>query len=84
VQELREPLDAFQLDQLKRIFDILGVPSVETWPALEQSSHWQNNSQGVRSVKAEHAPRLEEHLIAQNPDLASDPRKDAAVDLLKR
>ena len=82
VQEVREPLDAFQLDQLQRIFALLGAPSEAAWPALAHAAHWAANTQGVRDVRPEHAPCLEAHLLACNPGLAQDRRKDAAVDLL--
>jgi hypothetical protein len=82
MQEVREPLDAFQYDQFQRIVAVLGAPSVERWPALEHTMHWKNNTQGVRGMKVEHTPDLKKHLMAQNPQMADDPRKDAAMDLL--
>jgi hypothetical protein len=84
LQEVREPLEGFQYDQLQRIFSILGTPTPEIWHGLEHSLHWQRNSQSIREVQPGHTEQLEAHLVASNPSLASEPRKDAAVDLLRK
>ncbi|WIA11157.1 hypothetical protein OEZ85_011295 [Tetradesmus obliquus] len=43
-QERKQPGAPFQLDQLERIFRVLGQPSPLAWPHLEQLPHWANNT----------------------------------------
>jgi cyclin-dependent kinase 8/11 len=65
----------FQLDQLDKIFKVLGNPTPEKWPTLTTLPHWQNNRNQIQSRKYE------------NPGLYSIvqlPPKSAGFDLLSR
>ncbi|CAN6294102.1 unnamed protein product, partial [Urochloa humidicola] len=73
----------FQLDQLDKIFKVLGHPTVEKWPTLANLPCWQNDQQHIQSHKYEN-PGLHNivHLPPKSPafDLLSkmleyDPRK---------
>ena len=83
-QEVREPLDAFQLDQLQRIFQLLGTPSEEQWPGLARAAHWQNNTQNVRGTPIDRGTRLEDHLKSCNAALPAEPRWRDVLDLLNK
>lgn len=62
-QERKQPGAPFQLDQLERIFRVLGQPSPLAWPHLEQLPHWANNTENIRVKRPEWgANRLEAHL----------------------
>jgi hypothetical protein len=49
-QERKQPGAPFQLDQLERIFRVLGHPSPRAWPHLEQLPHWANNTGELRNT----------------------------------
>ncbi|KAF6264220.1 cdc2-like protein kinase-like protein [Scenedesmus sp. NREL 46B-D3] len=62
-QERKQPGAPFQLDQLERIFRVLGHPSPRAWPHLEQLPHWANNTENIRVKRNEWGGnRLEAHL----------------------
>jgi cyclin-dependent kinase 8/11 len=65
----------FQLDQLDKIFKVLGNPNADKWPTLTTLPHWQSNRQQIQSRKYE------------NPGLYSIvqlPPKTPGFDLLSR
>ncbi|KAG0472565.1 hypothetical protein HPP92_013993 [Vanilla planifolia] len=73
----------FQLDQLVKIFKVLGHPSPDKWPTLVNLQHWQNDQQHIQGHKYDN-PCLHSyvHLPPKSPayDLLSkmleyDPRK---------
>ncbi|EIE26773.1 kinase-like protein, partial [Coccomyxa subellipsoidea C-169] len=49
--ERKSPASAFQADQCDKIFRVLGLPSVSSWPALEHLPHWRDNTENVRAQK---------------------------------
>ncbi|KAG1659780.1 hypothetical protein FOA52_015881 [Chlamydomonas sp. UWO 241] len=55
-QERKTPGNAFQADQLERIFSVLGHPSVcmKNWDGLEALHHWHDNTDNVRVRKDSH------------------------------
>ncbi len=44
----------FQLDQLERIFKVLGHPSTHIWPDLQYLPHWHDNTDNIRTTKPEY------------------------------
>ncbi|XP_057971542.1 cyclin-dependent kinase E-1 isoform X2 [Malania oleifera] len=74
-QEVKAPPNPFQLDQLDKIFKVLGHPTQEKWPTLVYLPHWQSDSQHIQGHKYD------------NPGLHSVvhlPLKSAAYDLLSK
>eukprot|EP00879_Flechtneria_rotunda_P012079 GHRR01012614.1.p1 GENE.GHRR01012614.1~~GHRR01012614.1.p1 ORF type:complete len:490 (+),score=169.21 GHRR01012614.1:333-1802(+) len=62
-QERKEPGAPFQLDQLDRIFRVLGRPDPETWPLLDHLPHWGANTEDIRDQRPEwNKNRLERYL----------------------
>ncbi|KAK1262893.1 Cyclin-dependent kinase E-1 [Acorus gramineus] len=81
--EVKNPPNPFQLDQLDKIFKVLGHPTPEKWPTLVNLPHWQNDQQHIQGKKYDN-PGLNNvvHLPLKSPayDLLSkmleyDPRK---------
>ncbi|XP_071697189.1 cyclin-dependent kinase E-1 [Rutidosis leptorrhynchoides] len=82
-QEVKATPNPFQLDQLDKIFKVLGHPTVDKWPTLAHLPHWQSDQQHIQGHKYD-SPGLYSvvHLSPKNPayDLLSkmleyDPRK---------
>ncbi|CAL5374102.1 unnamed protein product [Camellia sinensis] len=82
-QEVKATPNPFQLDQLDKIFKVLGHPTQEKWPTLVNLPHWQSDMQHIQGHKYDN-PGLYSvvHLSPKNPayDLLSkmleyDPRK---------
>lgn len=82
-QEVKATPNPFQLDQLDKIFKVLGHPTQEKWPTLVNLPHWQSDMQHIQGHKYDN-PGLHSvvHLSPKNPayDLLSkmleyDPRK---------
>nr|XP_043612917.1 cyclin-dependent kinase E-1 [Erigeron canadensis] len=82
-QEVKATPNPFQLDQLDKIFKVLGHPTVEKWPTLAHLPHWQSDQQHIQGHKYD-SPGLNSvvHLSVKHPayDLLSkmleyDPRK---------
>lgn len=84
VQEVREPLDAFQQNQLHRIMSIMGHINEDSWPGIANTVHWKRNTQDIRTPRPEYQERLEQHLLQANPNLKTDPRFAHAVDLAQK
>uniref|UniRef100_A0A0D9XMY8 Cyclin-dependent kinase E-1 n=1 Tax=Leersia perrieri TaxID=77586 RepID=A0A0D9XMY8_9ORYZ len=81
--EAKATPNPFQLDQLDKIFKVLGHPTIEKWPTLANLPCWQNDQQHIQGHKYEN-PGLHNivHLPQKSPafDLLSkmleyDPRK---------
>uniref|UniRef100_A0A7N0ZXN1 Protein kinase domain-containing protein n=3 Tax=Kalanchoe fedtschenkoi TaxID=63787 RepID=A0A7N0ZXN1_KALFE len=81
--EVKATQNPFQLDQLDKIFKVLGHPTPEKWPTLVNLPHWQSDVQHIQGRKYE-SPGLYNvvHLSPKSPayDLLSkmlefDPRK---------
>ncbi|WJZ92212.1 hypothetical protein VitviT2T_011223 [Vitis vinifera] len=73
--EVKATPNPFQLDQLDKIFRVLGHPTQEKWPTLVNLPHWQSDVQHIQGHKYE------------NPGLYSVvhlPLKSAAYDLLSK
>ncbi|RZB42498.1 Cyclin-dependent kinase E-1, partial [Glycine soja] len=45
----------FQLDQLDKIFKVLGHPTLEKWPSLVSLPHWQQDVQHIQGHKYDNA-----------------------------
>ncbi|XVF12929.1 hypothetical protein REPUB_Repub08aG0162300 [Reevesia pubescens] len=81
--EAKSTPNPFQLDQLDKIFKILGHPTLEKWPTLANLPHWQSDSQHIQAHKYDNAGlHSVVHLSPKSPafDLLSkmleyDPRK---------
>lgn len=82
-QEVKATPNPFQLDQLDKIFKVLGHPTQEKWPTLVDLPHWQSDMQHIQGHKYDN-PGLYSvvHLSPKSPayDLLSkmleyDPRK---------
>ncbi|TYH55166.1 hypothetical protein ES332_D09G219100v1 [Gossypium tomentosum] len=81
--EAKSTPNPFQLDQLDKIFKILGHPTLEKWPTLASLPRWQSDVQHIQSHKYENAGlHSVVHLSPKSPafDLLSrmleyDPRK---------
>lgn len=50
-QEVKANPNPFQLDQLDKIFRVLGHPTQEKWPMLVNLPHWQSDSQHIQRHK---------------------------------
>lgn len=82
-QEVKATPNPFQLDQLDRIFKVLGHPTQEKWPTLVNLPHWQSDLQHIQGRTYNNAGLYNVvHLSPKNPayDLLSkmleyDPRK---------
>lgn len=81
--EVKATPNPFQLDQLDKIFKVLGHPTTEKWPSLVNLPHWQSDMQHIQGHKYDN-PGLYNvvHLSPKTPayDLLSkmleyDPRK---------
>ncbi|KAM0974098.1 hypothetical protein FF1_017346 [Malus domestica] len=81
--EVKAIANPFQLDQLDKIFKVLGHPTLEKWPALANLPHWQQDMQHIQGHKYDNtALHSVVHLSPKSPayDLLSkmleyDPRK---------
>ncbi|MFS8014967.1 putative protein-serine/threonine kinase CMGC-CDK-CDK8 family [Helianthus anomalus] len=82
-QEVKATPNPFQLDQLDKIFKVLGHPTVDKWPTLAHLPHWQTDQQHIQGHKYD-SPGLYSvvHLSPKNPAydllckmLEYDPRK---------
>ncbi|KAL6551917.1 Cyclin-dependent kinase E-1 [Orobanche gracilis] len=82
-QEVKGTPNPFQLDQLDKIFKVLGHPTQEKWPILVNLPHWQSDVQHIQGHTYNNAGLYTVvHLSPKNPayDLLSkmleyDPRK---------
>ncbi|KAL6542464.1 Cyclin-dependent kinase E-1 [Orobanche minor] len=82
-QEVKGTSNPFQLDQLDKIFKVLGHPTQEKWPTLVNLPHWQSDVQHIQGHTYNNAGLYTVvHLSPKNPayDLLSkmleyDPRK---------
>ncbi|XP_074307903.1 cyclin-dependent kinase E-1 isoform X2 [Silene latifolia] len=81
--EVKGTPNHFQLDQLDKIFKVLGHPTPDKWPILANLPHWQQDAQNIQGHKYDN-PGLYSivHLSPKTPayDLLSkmleyDPRK---------
>ncbi|KAH7520556.1 cyclin-dependent kinase E-1 isoform X2 [Ziziphus jujuba] len=73
--EVKAPPNPFQLDQLDKIFKVLGHPTLEKWPTLANLPHWQQDLQHIQGHKYDnHGLHGFVHL----------PLKSAAYDLLSK
>ncbi|KAA8547048.1 hypothetical protein F0562_003477 [Nyssa sinensis] len=50
-QEVKATPNPFQLDQLDKIFKVLGHPTQEKWPTLVNLPHWQSDLQHIQGHK---------------------------------
>ncbi|KAM6563225.1 hypothetical protein CsatB_023223 [Cannabis sativa] len=81
--EVKATPNPFQLDQLDKIFKVLGHPTIEKWPTLANLPHWQNDLQHIQGHKYDnHGLHGFVHISPKSPafDLLSkmleyDPRK---------
>ncbi|KAM5577916.1 cyclin-dependent kinase E-1 [Rosa sericea] len=81
--EVKATPNPFQLDQLDKIFKVLGHPTLEKWPTLSTLPHWQQDSQHIQGHKYDNTALYSVvHLSPKSPayDLLSkmleyDPRK---------
>ncbi|XP_050228548.1 cyclin-dependent kinase E-1 [Mercurialis annua] len=53
--EAKSTPNPFQLDQLDKIFKVLGHPTLEKWPSLAHLPHWQSDLQHIQAHKYESA-----------------------------
>ncbi|KAL3599197.1 hypothetical protein D5086_007115 [Populus alba] len=51
--EAKSTSNPFQLDQLDKIFKVLGHPTLEKWPTLASLPHWQNDVHRIQEHKYE-------------------------------
>ncbi|KAJ3681642.1 hypothetical protein LUZ60_014215 [Juncus effusus] len=81
--EVKATPNPFQLDQLDKIFKVLGHPTIDKWPTLINLPHWATDLQNIQGHKYEN-PGLHNvvHMNQKSPafDLLSkmleyDPRK---------
>ncbi|KAL6219923.1 hypothetical protein ACLB2K_007681 [Fragaria x ananassa] len=81
--EVKATQNPFQLDQLDKIFKVLGHPTLEKWPTLSHLPHWQQDVQHIQGHKYDNTALYSVvHLSPKSPayDLLSkmleyDPRK---------
>ncbi|KAK9950220.1 hypothetical protein M0R45_005746 [Rubus argutus] len=81
--EVKATQNPFQLDQLDKIFKVLGHPTVEKWPTLSNLPHWHQDLQHIQGHKYDNTALYSVvHLSPKCPayDLLSkmleyDPRK---------
>ncbi|KAI8018048.1 Cyclin-dependent kinase E-1 [Camellia lanceoleosa] len=74
-QEVKATPNPFQLDQLDKIFKVLGHPTQEKWPTLVNLPHWQSDMQHIQGHKYDN-PGLYS-VVVLNP-------KSPAYDLLSK
>ncbi|KAM3709477.1 hypothetical protein ACB098_02G176500 [Castanea mollissima] len=73
--EVKATPNPFQLDQLDKIFKVLGHPTLEKWPTLASLPHWQQDVQHIQGHKYDNTGlNTVVHL----------PPKSAAYDLLSK
>ncbi|XP_064947061.1 cyclin-dependent kinase E-1-like isoform X2 [Musa acuminata AAA Group] len=72
--EVKSPANPFQLDQLDKIFKVLGHPTPERWPTVVNLPHWQNDQQHIQGHNENHGLH----------NFVSVPQKSPAFDLLSR
>lgn len=69
-EERKGAPDAFQDDQLSRIFAALGHPgSQASWPGVEVLRHWRENTGGCRDPRPEHGSINLKQLLWENSPL---------------
>ncbi|KAJ6295144.1 hypothetical protein OIU76_023113 [Salix suchowensis] len=51
--EAKSTPNPFQLDQLDKIFKVLGHPTLEKWPTLASLPHWHNDMEHIQGHKYE-------------------------------
>ncbi|XP_078428681.1 cyclin-dependent kinase E;1 isoform X1 [Wolffia australiana] len=73
--EVKAAQNPFQLDQLDKIFKVLGHPTQEKWPTLVNLPYWQSNQQHIQGHKYDN-PGLHNYVHL--------PPKSPAYDLLSR
>ncbi|GLT90727.1 hypothetical protein SLE2022_086450 [Rubroshorea leprosula] len=73
--EAKSTPNPFQVDQLDKIFKILGHPTLEKWPTLANLPHWQSDLQHIQAHKYD-KPVLDS-VVHLNP-------RSAAFDLLSK
>ncbi|XP_074590244.1 cyclin-dependent kinase E-1 isoform X2 [Curcuma longa] len=73
--EVKATPNPFQLDQLDKIFKVLGHPTPERWPTLVNLPYWQNDQQHIQGHK------YENHGLHNFVNL---PQKSPAYDLLSK
>ncbi|CAM8881826.1 unnamed protein product [Rhodiola kirilowii] len=73
--EVKATQNPFQLDQLDKIFKVLGHPTPEKWPTLVNLPHWQSDVQHIQGRKYD-SPGL--HNVVHLPP------KSPAYDLLSK
>ncbi|GAB2277276.1 Cyclin-dependent kinase E-1 [Dionaea muscipula] len=49
--EVKATSNPFQMDQLDKIFKVLGTPTMEKWPTLVNLPHWQSDMHHIQSHK---------------------------------
>ncbi|PSC68202.1 calcium-translocating P-type PMCA-type [Micractinium conductrix] len=83
-EERKGSQDAFQDDQLNRIFTALGHPGTQSqWADLESLRHWRDNTGGCRTPKPVHGSvNLKQLLWENSPLLRAFPKPDPVLDLL--
>lgn len=73
--EAKSSQNPFQVDQLDKIFKILGHPTVDKWPTLANLPHWQSDLQHIQSHRYDSAGL--HNVVHLNP-------KSPAYDLLSK
>ncbi|KAH9311397.1 hypothetical protein KI387_026432 [Taxus chinensis] len=73
--EVKVAPNPFQLDQLDKIFKVLGHPTPEKWPTLVNLPHWHTNKQHIQGHKYEN---MGLHNVVHLP------HKSPAYDLLSK
>lgn len=81
--EVKVTPNPFQLDQLDKIFRVLGHPTQEKWPTLVNLPHWQNNNKYIQTIRYEttglynvvHLPQKSPAYDLLSKMLEYDPRK---------
>ncbi|MEW5302446.1 MAG: hypothetical protein WDW36_005232 [Sanguina aurantia] len=79
-QERKTPNNAFQSDQMAKIFQILGPVSVPSWPDLGSMPHWSDNTDNVRLRHHEYPPgSVLERSVLQAMKAACPPWSGGAI-----
>ncbi|CAD5171421.1 unnamed protein product [Musa acuminata subsp. burmannicoides] len=73
--EAKATPNSFQLDQLDKIFKVLGHPTPERWPTLVNLPYWQNDQQHIQGHK------YDNHGLH---NFVTVPQKSPAYDLLSK
>ncbi|KAK9856142.1 hypothetical protein WJX84_012189 [Apatococcus fuscideae] len=65
--EVKAPSNAFQADQLDKIFTVLGHPSNSLWAGFESLHYWRDNTDNIRTRRSHHppAPTLDSFITQQ-------------------